>query len=95
MFSPFIGLGLGGFQGTVGGGKDKGGSDAIDSTGWGVAFQGGVGVAVEVTEGLSVQLGYRLFWAPLETTYTYENTDVKTDLMGNSVDKVIIGRAFP
>ena len=97
MFSPFIGIGLGGFHGNFSSGKSKGAPDSskFDFTGWGLAVQGGAGVAVEVTDGLSVQLGYRLFWAPLETTYTYESTDLKTDLGGNSVDKGIIGSAFP
>ena len=50
---------------------------------------------MEVTDGLSIQLGYRLFVAPLETTYTYESTDLKIDSAGNSVDKAILGTAFP
>ena len=95
MFSPFIGLGLGGFHGTTSNGKPKGESDSNEQTGWGFAVQGGAGVAVEVTDGLSIQLGYRLFVAPLETTYTYESTDLKIDSAGNSVDKAILGTAFP
>ena len=95
MFSPFIGLGLGGFHGTISTGKPKGASESTEQTGWGFAVQGGAGVAVEVTDGLSIRLGYRLFVAPLETTYTYESTDLKIDPAGNSVDKAIIGTAAP
>jgi opacity protein-like surface antigen len=103
MFSPFIGLGLGGFHGVLSGGKPKNaGTDfkVKESAGWGFAVQGGAGVAVEVADGLSIQLGYRLFWAPLETTYTHESTD-KQDLalakasLGADADKVITGVAFP
>ena len=96
MFSPFIGLGLGGFHGTISTGKQKGATDSTERTGWGFAVHGGAGVAVEVTDGLSIQLGYRLFAAPLETVYTYEITDLKTDPAGNNnVDKGIDGVAFP
>ena len=95
MFSPFIGLGLGGFHGTISTGKLKAATDSNEQTGWGFAVQGGAGVAVEVTDGLSIQLGYRLFVAPLETTYTQESTVSKEDPVGNSVDKTIFGVAFP
>ena len=44
---------------------------------------------------LSIQLGYRLFVAPLETTLTQESTDPMEDPVGNSVDKTIFGTAVP
>ena len=39
MFSPFIGLGLGGFHGTISTGKLKAATDSNEQTGWGLQFR--------------------------------------------------------
>ena len=72
IFSPFIGISVGGLQGTTSRGVLEGAPDdfePIEHSGWGFAYQAGAGAAVEVTDGLSIRLGYRLF-GTLETTYT-------------------------
>ena len=98
IFSPFVGLGLGALQGTNSSGVLKDapdGTEAIVHSGWGFAFQGGAGVAMQVADGLSIQLRYRLF-GTLETTYTDETTD--SDLLAGlpgSPDKAIAAIAFP
>ena len=98
MFSPFVGLGLGALQGTHSSGIPKGapdGTEAIVYSGWGFALQGGAGVAMEVADGLSIQLRYRLF-GTLETTYTDETTD-SDPLAGlpGSPDKIVDAISFP
>ena len=64
--------------------------ESVEHSGWGFADQAGAGVAVEITDGLSVGLGYRLF-GTLETTYTAK-TDV-TNLA--AADKAVQGLAYP
>lgn len=96
MFRPFAGVGLGAVQGAYSSGKAIGTSDLSprDFSGWGFAVQGSAGVAAEVSDGLSIRLGYRLFAAPL-ITLTSEVPNLKTDPAGNSVDKTVVGLAFP
>lgn len=94
VFSPYVGLGAGGFQATLSGGEPKNaptGFEVTEFTGWGLAFQGGAGVAVEVTDGLSIQVGYNLFAAPLDTVLRHE-TDVEDNPLIDA-DKMITGIA--
>ena len=93
IFSPFIGIGVGGLQGTSSQGVGKNAPDdlePVEHSGWGFAYQAGAGAAVAVIDGLSVRLAYRLF-GTLETTYTAE-IDVPDSA---SVDKSIQGLAYP
>ena len=93
IFSPFIGIGVGGLQGTSSQGVGKNAPDdfeAIEHSGWGFAYQAGAGAAVEVTDGLSIRLGYRLF-GTLETTYTAEVEVEDSPLADTSFQAV----AFP
>ena len=96
MFRPVVGVGLGAVQGAYSSANADGtsGSSGMDFNGWGFAVQGAAGVAVEVSDGLSVQLGYRLFAAP-QITLTSEVSGPNTDLAGNSADKTVGGLAFP
>ena len=64
---------------------------------WGFAYQAGVGVAMEVADGLSVQLGYRIF-GTLETTYTTEITNeslLSLSIIPDAPDKYISALALP
>ena len=100
VFSPFIGLGLGGFQGAFGSGAPKNAPGEYEATvlsAWGFAYQAGVGVAMEVADGLSVQLGYRIF-GTLETTYTTEITNeslLSLSIIPDAPDKYISALALP
>lgn len=67
---PFIGLGIGPALASFSFGKLKttadAGSTGVDlpeeiASGWGAAYQARLGVAYELFDGLSVQLGYRFF----------------------------------
>ena len=93
IFSPFLGIGVGALHGNSSQGLRKNAPDdaeAFEHSGWGFAFQGGAGAGIEVTDGLSVRLGYRLF-GTLETTYTY-----KIDVDDSAeADKRVQGLAFP
>ena len=66
-------------------------------SGWGFAYQAGVGVAMEVADGLSVQLGYRIF-GTLETTYT-TTTEITNESLSSIIpdapDKYISAAALP
>ena len=96
IFSPFIGIGLGGLQGTSSSGVLEIAPDdfePVEHSGWGFAYQAGAGAAVEVTEGLSIRLGYRLF-GTLETTYTAE-VEVSDPLLATLADKGFTAVAFP
>ncbi len=98
MFTPFVGLGLGAFQGTNSGGVPKNAPDSFEATAqsaWGFAYQGGAGVAMEVVDSLSIRLGYQLF-GTLETTYIDEETDSDAlSFLPDSPDKAISAIAFP
>ena len=66
-WTPYIGIGLGGTNLLV---QLSEGSDEddryFDGTGWGFAYQAGVGVAFEVLSGFSLTAGYQ-FFGTLET----------------------------
>ena len=98
MFTPFVGLGIGAFQGTNNGGVPKNAPDSFEAavqSAWGFAYQGGAGVAMEVADGLSIRLGYQLF-GTLETTYIDEETDSDAlSFLPDSPDKAISAIAFP
>ena len=72
-FSPFIGIGLGAANLSWSGARrlralqDE--FEPTESTGWGFAYQAGAGLGVEIADGFSIRLGYRLF-GTLETTLT-------------------------
>ena len=71
-FSPFIGIGLGVANVSSSSGTHKDALDDFEPTefsGWGFAYQAGAGLGVEVADGFSIRLGYRLF-GTLETTLT-------------------------
>ena len=93
IISPFLGIGVGALHGNSSQGLRKPAADdaeVVEHSGWGFAFQGGAGAGIEVTDGLSVRLGYRLF-GTLETTYTYK-VDVEDS---ETEDKSVLGLAFP
>jgi opacity protein-like surface antigen len=105
IVTPFLGVGVGGIHGTANrDGVRKNAPDDFEETkhsGWGFAFQGGAGAGIEVTDGLSVHLGYRLF-GTLETTYTHEvdAEDVEDPLLAAAArtagaDKIVTAVAFP
>jgi opacity protein-like surface antigen len=79
-FSPFIGFGLGAANVTFTRETDKDAEDdfePMEFSGWGFAYQAGAGLGVEVADGFSIRLGYRLF-GTLETTLTHE-TEIGSD----------------
>jgi opacity protein-like surface antigen len=79
-FSPFIGIGLGAANVTFTRETDKDAEDdfePMEFSGWGFAYQAGAGLGVEVADGFSIRLGYRLF-GTLETTLTHE-TEIGSD----------------
>ena len=80
-WTPYIGIGVGATNLTV---QLADGSDEDDEyfngTGWGFAYQAGVGVAFEVLDGFSLVAGYQ-FFGTLETDVTApgESTDDDDD----------------
>lgn len=97
IFSPFIGIGVGGLQGTSSQGVEKNAPDdfeTVEHSGWGFAYQAGAGGAVEVTDGLSIRLGYRLF-GTLETTYTAKLEATGPAGADTIADTIVQGLAFP
>jgi opacity protein-like surface antigen len=92
-FSPFIGIGLGAANLSWSGGTLKGAPDEFEpteSTGWGFAYQAGAGLGVEVADGFSIRLGYRLF-GTLETTLTSETESADNPIYDTAIGTV----AFP
>ena len=97
IVSPFLGIGVGGLQGTTTQGVPKNAPDEFEArvhSGWGLAYQAGAGAAVEVIDGLSVRLGYRLF-GTLETTYTSETDTAGSATVSAVADKLVQGVAYP
>ena len=91
-FSPFVGIGIGATNLSLLGATPKDAADDFEpteATGWGFAYQAGAGLGVEVADGFSIRLGYRLF-GTLETELTSE-----TEWDSPLVDTVISTGAFP
>lgn len=76
-WSPYIGIGVGAANVQV---KLATGEETTDvyfeGSGWGFAYQAGVGVAVEVLTGFSLVGGYQ-FFGTLETKVTHSDADTK------------------
>jgi opacity protein-like surface antigen len=92
-FSPFIGFGLGAVNVSFSAVTPKNAPDEFEpteSTGWGFAYQAGAGLGVEVADGFSIRLGYRLF-GTLETTLTSETESADNPIYDTAIGTV----AFP
>jgi opacity protein-like surface antigen len=92
-FSPFIGIGLGAVNVSFSAATPKNAPDEFEpteSTGWGFAYQAGAGLGVEVADGFSIRLGYRLF-GTLETTLTHETESADNPIYDTAISTV----AFP
>lgn len=76
-WSPYIGIGVGAANVQV---KLATGEETTDvyfeGSGWGFAYQAGVGVAVEVLTGFSLVGGYQ-FFGTLQTKVTHSDADTK------------------
>ena len=92
-FSPFIGFGLGAANVTFTRETAKDAEDdfePMEFSGWGFAYQAGAGLGVEVADGFSIRLGYRLF-GTLETTLTHETESADNPIYDTAISTV----AFP
>jgi opacity protein-like surface antigen len=78
-WTPYIGIGVGATNLSVqlATGTDEG-EQYFDGSGWGFAYQAGVGVAFEVLDGFSLVAGYR-FFGTLETDVTDPGEDNDDD----------------
>ena len=87
-WTPYIGIGVGGTNVSVQLAQDTDEDPYFDGTGWGFAYQAGVGVAFEVLSGFSLTAGYQ-FFGTLETEITHDGdaTDhtVSPTLMAHGV----------
>ena len=87
-WTPYIGIGVGGTNVSVQLAQDTDEDPYFDGTGWGFAYQAGVGVAFEVLSGFSLTAGYQ-FFGTLETEITHDGDDtdhtVSPTLMAHGV----------
>ena len=87
-WTPYIGIGVGGTNVSVQLAHDTDEDPYFDGTGWGFAYQAGVGVAFEVLTGFSLTAGYQ-FFGTLETEITHDGDDtdhtVSPTLMAHGV----------
>ena len=87
-WTPYIGIGVGGTNVSVQLARDTDEDPYFDGTGWGFAYQAGVGVAFEVLSGFSLTAGYQ-FFGTLETEITHDGDDtdhtVSPTLMAHGV----------
>ena len=78
-WSPYIGIGLGAANVQVKLARgEKSTDEYFDGSGWGFAYQAGVGVALEVLTGFSLVGGYQ-FFGTLETKVTDGRTNTAPD----------------
>jgi opacity protein-like surface antigen len=77
-WTPYIGIGVGATNLSVQLAENSDDDPVFDGSGWGFAYQAGVGVAFEVLDGFSLVAGYR-FFGTLETDVTDPGEDNDDD----------------
>lgn len=97
---PFVGLGIGATHEILSTGEPKNPPDGFSEpvySGWGVAYQGRAGISYEVSDGLSILLGYRIYSNGL-SRLTYERKLDKDDSEYGQYDTEIrttLGQLWP
>ena len=92
-WTPYIGIGVGATNLSVQLAENSDDDPVFDGSGWGFAYQAGVGVAFEVLDGFSLQAGYQ-FFGTLETEVTDNNGTDDNDDDDSSVSPTLMAHGI-
>lgn len=93
VVAPYAGLGLGGANLSA---KLTDAKETLfDGSGWGVAFQAGAGVVVNLVAGFSIDLGYRFSGSLQTKLFDRANTDLSSLSPSPMAHRIQLGVRFP